>query len=116
MKGSVRLMGFKCPLRYSSRRYGNNYKKAAEMLTDLHGTVGMPLEAKEEIREELNQVTSMIRDEALKPEMKEEIPGSVAEEADDEAEPPIPENLIFFAEVTNKSGLAMGTSSLGKGN
>ena len=64
MKGDVRLMSLKFFLRYSSRRYGQDYKKAVEMLTDLHGTVGLPIEAKEEIREELNQVTLIIRDEA----------------------------------------------------
>ena len=33
----------------------------------------MPIEAKEEIREELNQVTSMIRDEALKQNAEKKI-------------------------------------------
>ena len=61
MKGDVRLMSFKFFLRYSTRRYGADYSKADEMLTDWHGTVGMPKEAKEEIREELNQVIEVKR-------------------------------------------------------
>ena len=67
--GNVELMSMKYFLRQSSRRYGTNYQEAANMLIDWHQKVGMPQKGRCEIRNELDQVCSIISDEAVKKQM-----------------------------------------------
>ena len=67
--GNVELMSMKYFLRQSSRRYGINYQEAANMLIDWHQKVGMPQKGKSEIRNELDQVFSIISDDVVKKQM-----------------------------------------------
>ena len=67
--GNAELMNMKYFLRQSSRRYGINYQEAANMLIDWHQKVGMPQKGKSEIRNELDQVFSIISDDAVKKQM-----------------------------------------------
>ena len=64
--GNAELMSMKYFLRQSTRRYGTNYQEAANMLIDWHQKVGMPQKGQGEIRNELDQVCSIISDEAVK--------------------------------------------------
>ena len=64
--GNAELMSMKYFLRQSTRRYGTNYQEAANMLIDWHQKVGMPRRGQGEIRNELDQVCSIISDDVVK--------------------------------------------------
>lgn len=67
--GNAELMSMKYVLRQSSRRYGTRYQDAANVSVDWHQKVGMPQKGKNEIRNALDRIFSVISDEAVKKQM-----------------------------------------------
>ena len=66
IKGDLQMMTFPYFLRRSTRRRGSKYVDAADNLVNMCSEVGMPEEAKLLIMTELDEVLSMINDDALK--------------------------------------------------
>lgn len=66
MKVDVQLVSLKYLLRQAFKRYGSRYAGAANMLVDIHNNVGIAQEVRDEVHEDLDQVLSVLRDEALK--------------------------------------------------